>query len=157
MNISTVSLWNKSDLCALVTWGKTFHHPWPPKPCWLSRRPRRPSFFIPNPNGDLSMTDTDKTLTRDDLARELHLLGCGSKAQAHRLIGRLIDLIPIALRRGHTIHLKGLGRFEGVETTARTGRDLRTGEPIEIPAGRRFKFSPSRPLRHFYKPRKVTP
>lgn len=93
------------------------------------------------------MTDTDKTITRADLARELHLLGYGSKAQAHRLIGGLIDLIPIALQRGHTIHLKGLGRFEGVETAARTGRNPRTGEPHLIPAGRRVKFSASRSLR----------
>lgn len=33
-----------------------------------------------------------------------------------------------------------------VDTPARTGRNPQTGEPVEVPAGRKVKFKPSKSL-----------
>ena len=38
----------------------------------------------------------------------------------------------------------GLGKLKVKETNARTGRNPRTGEAIEIPAGRKVVFSPGK-------------
>jgi nucleoid DNA-binding protein len=55
----------------------------------------------------------------------------------------LIDTIAAALQRGESVQLKGFGTFAVVETKPRTGRNPRTGKPIEIPARRRVRFKPS--------------
>jgi DNA-binding protein HU-beta len=58
----------------------------------------------------------------------------------------LIDTIAAALKRGETVQLKGFGSFSVIETKPRTGRNPRTGKPIEIPARRRVRFKPSKSL-----------
>lgn len=49
------------------------------------------------------------------------------------------------LLAGGEVSLPGLGKLKVKETNARTGRNPRTGEAIEIPAGRRkVVFSPGK-------------
>jgi DNA-binding protein HU-beta len=57
------------------------------------------------------------------------------------------DHIALALTRGERIDFRGFGTFEAKETKPRTGRNPATGELIEIPAGRRIAFRPSRDLK----------
>lgn len=45
------------------------------------------------------------------------------------------------LLAGGEVSLPGLGKLKVKETNARTGRNPRTGEAIEIPAGRKVVFS----------------
>lgn len=42
------------------------------------------------------------------------------------------------------ITLPGLGKLKVKETAARTGRNPRTGEVLEIPAGRKVVFAPGK-------------
>lgn len=48
------------------------------------------------------------------------------------------------LLAGGEVSLPGLGKLKVKETNARTGRNPRTGEAIEIPAGRKVVFSPGK-------------
>lgn len=48
------------------------------------------------------------------------------------------------LLAGGEIFLPGLGKLKAKETSARTGRNPRTGESIEIPAGRKVVFTPGK-------------
>ena len=58
----------------------------------------------------------------------------------------LIEAIAEALKRGDRVELKGFGSFSVIETKARAGRNPRTGKPVQIPAGRRVRFKPSKSL-----------
>lgn len=48
------------------------------------------------------------------------------------------------LLAGGEIFLPGLGKLKAKETPARTGRNPRTGESIEIPAGLKVVFIPGK-------------
>lgn len=51
------------------------------------------------------------------------------------------------LLAGGEISLPGLGKLKVKATSSRTGRNPRTGEIIEIPAGRKVVFSPGKDFR----------
>ena len=54
--------------------------------------------------------------------------------------------IAVALGRGETVSLRGLGKFKAVTRAARQGRNPATGQPIAIPAKTGVKFTPSSKL-----------
>jgi nucleoid DNA-binding protein len=91
------------------------------------------------------MTETP-TVTRADLALELHRCGFGSKTQSREIVDVAVNILAGSLRLGKTVHLQGLGRFYWIDTPERQGRHPKTGEPFAIPAGRRLKFKPSKNL-----------
>ena len=53
-----------------------------------------------------------------------------------------LELIKQTLCRGGHVRLSNFGTFNVVEHAARTGRNPRTGEPIEIPAHNVVHFKP---------------
>lgn len=65
-------------------------------------------------------------------------------AAARRQVDLMVGLIASALRDGASVHLKSLGKFSVIPAAERAGRNLKTGEPYVIPAGRRVKFKPSK-------------
>lgn len=58
-----------------------------------------------------------------------------SKAAAGRFLDTLIDTIQTTVKEGDTVALIGFGTFKAVKRAARTGKNPRSGEPINIPAG----------------------
>ncbi|MBV9279070.1 MAG: HU family DNA-binding protein [Chloroflexi bacterium] len=70
-----------------------------------------------------------------------------NKAQAGRAVDAVLHSIEDALKRGEEVRLTGFGSFRVTETKARTGRNPRTGESIDIAAGRRPAFSPGSRLK----------
>jgi integration host factor subunit beta len=59
---------------------------------------------------------------------------------AKRVIDCFLDEIINELAKGNRIELRKFGIFSPVCTKARTGRNPRTGEKIEIPAKKSAKF-----------------
>jgi DNA-binding protein HU-beta len=59
-----------------------------------------------------------------------------SKAAATRAIDAFIDVVINTLRNNEQVTLVGFGTFEVRERAARTGRNPRTGEEIEIKASK---------------------
>lgn len=61
-----------------------------------------------------------------------------TKADSSRAIDALFDtdngIIRTALVRGERVQITGFGTFESKRRKARTGRNPRTGETIQIPA-----------------------
>jgi nucleoid DNA-binding protein len=80
------------------------------------------------------------------LATSLSHSGYGSKSQAREIVAALIEDQRVALRLGHTVHLKGLGRFEVVDVPERQRQNPKTHQPITVPAHRTIKFRPSKVL-----------
>jgi DNA-binding protein HU-beta len=69
------------------------------------------------------------------------------RATAERAVNTLFDDIVAALRRGDKVNISGFGTFSVAERKARTGRNPKTGETIEISASRAPKFKPGKTLK----------
>lgn len=57
-----------------------------------------------------------------------------SRAEATRAVDALIDSVTRSLSKGDTVSLVGFGTFTVKKRAARTGRNPRTGEAIQISA-----------------------
>jgi DNA-binding protein HU-beta len=55
-----------------------------------------------------------------------------SKADAGRALDALVDTVTSALKSGQSVSLVGFGTFSVRDRAARTGRNPRTGETIQI-------------------------
>ncbi|MFA9202565.1 MAG: HU family DNA-binding protein [Flavobacteriales bacterium] len=59
-----------------------------------------------------------------------------SKAQAGQALEAVVASIEQALKAGEAVTLVGFGTFSVKERAARTGRNPKTGEPIQIAASK---------------------
>ena len=64
-----------------------------------------------------------------------------TKKDASAAVSPVLDAIVDALASGHDVKITGFGGFEVKTREARTGRNPRTGEPVEIPASKYVSFS----------------
>ena len=70
-----------------------------------------------------------------------------SKAAAERALDATIESIMTALKKGEMVTLVGFGTFIVGERKARSGRNPRTNEPIQINAAKVPKFRPGKALK----------
>jgi DNA-binding protein HU-beta len=68
------------------------------------------------------------------------------KAQAARALDAVLESVQDAVSKGEQVRLSGFGSFRVTETKARQGRNPRTGQAIQIKAGKRVSFSPGSKL-----------
>lgn len=54
--------------------------------------------------------------------------------EAERAVNAVLETITAALERGDRVELRGFGAFSVRHRDARTGRNPRTGEKVEVPA-----------------------
>lgn len=71
----------------------------------------------------------------------------GTQKQAKEVVDCVLDTITDALANQDTVQIAGFGSFKVSERKARTGRNPRTGAPIEIPAAKVPKFSAGKALK----------
>ena len=69
-----------------------------------------------------------------------------SKADAAKALNATTAAIANAVKAGDKVALVGFGTFSTSERPARTGKNPRTGEPIEIAAKKVVKFKPGADL-----------
>lgn len=62
-------------------------------------------------------------------------------------VNELFEEITSALAKGESVQLVGFGTFEVRERAARTGRNPKTGEDIQIPASRLPAFKAGKTLK----------
>ena len=65
-----------------------------------------------------------------------------SKSAADRALNGFMEAVTEALSANEKITLVGFGTYSVFERKARTGRNPRTGEPMEIAAKKVVKFKP---------------
>ena len=70
-----------------------------------------------------------------------------SKADATRAVDTVVDQVTKALQKGDQVTLIGFGTFAVKDRAARTGRNPRTGEPIEIKASKVPGFKAGKALK----------
>jgi len=69
------------------------------------------------------------------------------KAAATRILETLVEEITNGLKAGKKVALAGLGTFRVSQRKARTGRNPKTGETIQIPAKKAVKFRAAKELK----------
>ena len=70
-----------------------------------------------------------------------------SKAAAGRSVDTVLEVITESLKKGNAVTLVGFGTFNTRRRNARTGRNPRTGEPIQIAASNLAVFKPGKALK----------
>lgn len=88
-----------------------------------------------------------ETLGIPELAATLAEAHDLTKARAKAMLDGLRDDIVQSLLAGKRVNLFGLGTFEVRATKAKMGRNPKTGEKIEIPAGRKVVFKAAKGLK----------
>lgn len=71
----------------------------------------------------------------------------GTKADATRAIDAIFETISDELKGGGEVRLVNFGTFLVADRKATTGRNPRTGEPIQIAASKSPKFRPGKILK----------
>jgi nucleoid DNA-binding protein len=69
------------------------------------------------------------------------------KADAERAINIVLDDIIAALCKEERVNISGFGTFSASTRQARTGRNPKTGESIQIAASRSARFKPGKQLK----------
>lgn len=70
-----------------------------------------------------------------------------SKADAGRAVDAMVDTITTALKKGQQVSVVGFGTFTVKHRSARSGRNPRTGDTIEIAASNVPGFKAGKALR----------
>jgi len=70
-----------------------------------------------------------------------------TKADAGRAVEAVVEAITKALRAGKQVSLVGFGTFQVKKRAARTGRNPRTGETIQIKASKMPGFKAGKALK----------
>lgn len=70
-----------------------------------------------------------------------------SKKDTEKVINNVFDAIGEALAQGDKVQIAGFGGFEVKAREARTGRNPKTGEAIEIPASKAPVFKAGKGLK----------
>ncbi|HXA28273.1 MAG TPA: HU family DNA-binding protein [Candidatus Angelobacter sp.] len=85
-------------------------------------------------------------LTRDVLAEQLAERAEITMSAARDEVKWFFETISGALTGGDEVRIHGFGTFKTAQRAARTGRNPRTGESVQVPARRVVRFSPSTTL-----------
>ena len=64
-----------------------------------------------------------------------------SKSDAEKAVNSFIGVVETAVAANDKVTLPGFGAWSRTQRAARTGRNPRTGEPVQIPASKAVKFS----------------
>ena len=86
-------------------------------------------------------------MNKQDLAGVVALEVGVSRETAAELIDAFLGHVTEALARGEEVRLMGFGNFMVAERKPSTGRNPRTGAPIDLPACRTPKFRVGRTLK----------
>jgi len=71
----------------------------------------------------------------------------GTKASAERAVDTMVNSIIDSLKKGEEVSIAGLGIFSVKDRAARTARNPRSGEAIQVPAMRVPKFRAAKALK----------
>ncbi len=86
-------------------------------------------------------------MNKNDLVSKVAESADISKQKAASAVDAVIEAIKSSLKSGDDVRLVGFGTFSVSQRAATTGRNPRTGEPIEIPASKQPKFKAGKDLK----------
>ncbi len=83
-----------------------------------------------------------KTELISGMAKETGL----TKADSERALNAFLAIAKVTIKKDGRFPLAGFGTFVVVNRKARTGRNPRTGQPIQIKASKAVRFRPGKEL-----------
>ena len=86
-------------------------------------------------------------MNKNDLVAKVADAAGLSKTDAAQAVDAVFDAITNSLKEGDEVRLVGFGTFAVTRRAATTGRNPRTGEPIQIPASNQPKFKAGKGLK----------
>jgi DNA-binding protein HU-beta len=86
-------------------------------------------------------------MNKQDIAEKVHGVLGGTKADAERAVETMVETIVSTLKRNEEVSIAGLGIFKTKMRAARTARNPRTGESVNVPSMRVPKFQPAKALK----------
>ncbi|UCC11253.1 MAG: HU family DNA-binding protein [candidate division WOR-3 bacterium] len=86
-------------------------------------------------------------MTKAEMIEKIAAKAKISKRAANIALDTFVENVTAALKRGDRVALVGFGTFSVAKRKARTARNPRTGETINVPARRAPKFKPGRELK----------
>lgn len=70
-----------------------------------------------------------------------------NRNDAARAVETMLEIVTATLKRGDEVRLVGFGNFSVTRRKSSTGRNPRTGEPMQIKASVQPKFRPGKVLK----------
>lgn len=86
-------------------------------------------------------------MKKQDLAQMVNDMIGGTKTQSDAVIKAIFDAMAGEMAKGGVVDIAGFGKFEGAMRNARTARNPRTGEMVQVPAKRVPKFKAGKALK----------
>ncbi len=86
-------------------------------------------------------------MNKADLIEQIAQAAEISKSAAERSLDALVGAVKSSLRKDEMVTLVGFGTFYAAKRAARTGRNPRTGAPLDIKAARLPKFRAGKALK----------
>lgn len=86
-------------------------------------------------------------MNKQDIAEKVHAVLGGTKADAERAVEAMVDAIVGSLTKNEDVSIAGLGIFKTKMRAARTARNPRTGESVNVPSMRVPKFQAAKALK----------
>ena len=86
-------------------------------------------------------------MNKASLVEKVHEALGGTKVQAEEVVETIIAEIVKSLKKGDEVSIAGLGIFAVKKRAARTARNPRTGETVQVPASKAVKFRPAKALK----------
>ncbi|MBM4287371.1 MAG: HU family DNA-binding protein [Deltaproteobacteria bacterium] len=90
-------------------------------------------------------------MTKAELIAQVASQAKLNKAETEKALGALLQGMRNILQTEGRLALPGFGVFTVNDRPARTGRNPKTGEPLEIAAGKAVKFKPGKTLKEVVK------
>jgi len=81
-------------------------------------------------------------VNKSELVDAIHSAASGvDKKDVAAVVDKFVDAVERAVASGDKVTIPGFGAWSRTERAARTGRNPRTGEPVQIAASKGVKFS----------------
>ena len=86
-------------------------------------------------------------MNMEELAAKVAAATGNTVAESKKTTSAVFDVLRDALASGDGMVVKGFGSFSVTQRQARTGRNPRTGEPLQIAASKSVSFKASKALK----------
>lgn len=90
-------------------------------------------------------------MNKQDLINTIHEMVGGTKVQSEEIMECIINSIVKTLKSSGEVSIAGLGIFSTKTRAARSARNPRTGEIVNVPAMKVPKFRPAKALKEAVK------
>ena len=90
-------------------------------------------------------------MNKSELVRSMSAKSDSTVKDAEKLLNAFVEAVTEAVSKGDDVTLIGFGTFSVAKTSARIGRNFKTGKNVTIPASKHVKFKAGKALKEAVK------